>query len=74
MRDHPCVCGEKIFSSIAFVMIPGSPLRMRGKAFTCIEDAAGNRITPAYAGKRLRRTHKEDAHGDHPCVCGEKLK
>ena len=57
-RDHPRVCGEKNGVEFRDSFKLGSPPRMRGKVrFT----AAGNRllgITPAYAGKRLKRSHR----------------
>ena len=55
-RDHPRVCGEK--SSMNAVIDPkeGSPPRMRGKGKRgrCCRHLHG--ITPAYAGKRLKRS------------------
>ena len=46
---------------------------MRGKAAGKWRPCGGNRITPAYAGKR----HRADVQGvwrwDHPRLCGEKF-
>ena len=50
--DHPCVCGEKPFLYCSLISFSGSPLRMRGKAEDVERLRKGNRITPAYAGKR----------------------
>ena len=53
-EDHPRVCGEK---RSAFPVLPcgwGSPPRMRGKAGFPVRCREHSRITPAYAGKRLR--------------------
>ena len=33
IRDHPRVCGEKFYSDLILRITPGSPPRMRGKAF-----------------------------------------
>ena len=55
--DHPRVCGEK--SSVLPSLSPGtgSPPRMRGKVGCADTVYTGNGITPAYAGKRLKRSH-----------------
>ena len=49
--DHPRRCGENIFSSSCFLLVPGSPPQVRGKLvdITLLHYAA--RITPAGAGK-----------------------
>ena len=54
--DHPRVCGEKFLPSKVDFSSHGSPPRMRGKAAMrgCTRITAG--ITPAYAGKRLKRS------------------
>ena len=56
LRDHPRVCGEKARTLIVQNEPQGSPPRMRGKAFLrqCGYSLVG--ITPAYAGKRLKRS------------------
>ena len=74
LGDHPRMCGEKKFTFDAGKLIPGSPPRMRGKAAGHRLGLILNRITPAYAGKRLpiRVIHSEP--GDHPRMCGEKQK
>ena len=72
-RDHPRVCGEKLTTFDAGKLIPGSPPRMRGKAYPppCSYGLLG--ITPAYAGKSPRLSMPTGAAGDHPRVCGEKF-
>ena len=50
--DHPRVCGEKVVVQVANFQIVGSPPRMRGKGGVRDPDELGQRITPAYAGKR----------------------
>ena len=51
----------------------GSPPRVWGKVQPerDVQDAA--RITPAYAGKRIKLRKRHSICGDHPCVCGEKI-
>ena len=73
-QDHPRVCGEKIHRVDGAESTSGSPPRMRGKAqgTDIFELAQG--ITPAYAGKRLRIFARYECRGDHPRVCGEKLR
>ena len=56
--DHPRVCGEKLSTSIFHMVYMGSPPRMRGKVSASAELILPLRITPAYAGKRLKRSHK----------------
>ena len=56
--DHPRVCGEKLL----FVGRPdedaGSPPRVRGKVTADPKRLQGGRITPACAGKRLKKALK----------------
>ena len=57
-RDHPRAGGEKMRSCRAICSYWGSPPRRRGKVsglFACILRC---RITPAQAGKRLKRSHR----------------
>ena len=56
LRDHPRVCGEKPARSRARRRNWGSPPRMRGKADSPSARFRVHRITPAYAGKRLKRS------------------
>ena len=54
--DHPRVCGEK-HPAFSFVRnFLGSPPRMRGKVGRYNSGVSTFRITPAYAGKRLKRS------------------
>ena len=50
----------------------GSPPRMRGKVEEVTPTNETDRITPAYAGKRLCCRVGSRVTGDHPRVCGEK--
>ena len=55
-KDHPRVCGEKRVVSSQTTTHPGSPPRMRGKGNPARRSCLHIRITPAYAGKRLKRS------------------
>ena len=72
-RDHPRVCGEKESVNDGTAIRAGSPPRMRGKARSCQANTSVTRITPAYAGKRVKISLKFRASEDHPRVCGEKF-
>ena len=56
-RDHPRVCGEKIYPLLAIASPLGSPPRVRGKVCDLTIIRVHHGITPAYAGKRLKRSH-----------------
>ena len=51
--DHPRICGEKYAAITQTVSYLGSPPHMRGKVTVHGVDKMLDRITPAYAGKRL---------------------
>ena len=55
--DHPRVCGEKVVLSIFLVPLMGSPPRVRGKGLSFFSIISCFGITPACAGKRLKRSH-----------------
>ena len=57
IRDHPRVCGEKSCKQRLTNCKQGSPPRMRGKGIFSLIFVHLIRITPAYAGKRLKRSH-----------------
>ena len=46
---------------------------MRGKELTFGRSAPRSRITPAYAGKRRRKSELPETLQDHPRLCGEKF-
>ena len=50
-RDHPRVCGEEQSSGMPTPQQPGSPPRMRGRAWPVPQRSGQSGITPAYAGK-----------------------
>ena len=70
--DHPRVCGEKYSTVSAQKVLSGSPPRMRGKVRSAATGDQTEGITPAYAGKRKRKTGLRRQTQDHPRVCGEK--
>ena len=47
---------------------------MRGKAGCGVIENTHYRITPAYAGKRIKLRKRHSICGDYPRVCGEKLR
>ena len=73
-EDHPRLCGEKRRLACIGGKCGGSPPPMRGKVVYKHVLPAAVRITPAYAGKRLRKTHLPRFRRDHPRLCGEKTK
>ena len=56
--DHPRVCGEKSDLLQLLLLYAGSPPRMRGKGKNTNRMGRAAGITPAYAGKRLKRSHR----------------
>ena len=57
-RDHPRVGGEKDRKERFNQNPVGSPPRGRGKALEGVALSAAHGITPAWAGKRLKRSHR----------------
>lgn len=56
--DHPRVGGEKPNRILWDNFKRGSPPRGRGKGLDAVEAAGFIGITPAWAGKRLKRSHR----------------
>ena len=56
IKDHPRVCGEKFADSDSVPCGIGSPPRVRGKEMDELVQMLTDRITPACAGKRLKRS------------------
>ena len=71
-KDHPRVCGEKVWRTSSGTCSRGSPPRMRGKVLLRILRVSGMGITPAYAGKSEGCEGQDCSKQDHPRVCGEK--
>ena len=74
-RDHPRVCGEKPTAPLHPGRNEGSPPRMRGKVFQTLAVFFPVGITPAYAGKRLKRSRSTVPHAAivplFPSVCNK---
>ena len=74
-RDHPRVCGEKQCVRCFLLAAVGSPPRMRGKGISFGKNMVPPRITPAYAGKRLKRSRSTVPHAAivplFPSVCNK---
>ena len=71
-RDHPRLCGEKLYPTIRRKILSGSPPPMRGKAMRYCASSMTIGITPAYAGKSCKASMQLSHHRDHPRLCGEK--
>ena len=56
--DHPRVGGEKLFVLRRVLVLLGSPPRGRGKDIVVKGRSSREGITPAWAGKRLKRSHR----------------
>ena len=56
--DHPRVCGEKTVYDFAYTEKGGSPPRVRGKVDRGVAPVRPFGITPACAGKRLKKALK----------------
>ena len=74
LGDHPRVCGEKDCVREAINQLTGSPPRVRGKEWFRDENLQQPGITPACAGKSVKKTSWIFVVRDHPRVCGEKSK
>ena len=57
-KDHPRVCGEKAAGEKFVLPLSGSPPRVRGKVFRNCDTVCPTGITPACAGKRLKKSLK----------------
>ena len=73
--DHPRMCGEKSISTISTVQTGGSPPHVRGKGSKRSRIGRKRRITPACAGKRLKRSRSTVSHAAivplFPSVCNK---
>ena len=74
-EDHPRVCGEKQRLLLLFRWLPGSPPRVRGKENPPRLRGGQSGITPACAGKRLKRSRSTVPHAAivplFPSVCNK---
>ena len=75
LQDHPRTCGEKKWLDFGHVPVKGSPPHMRGKANFILLATALHGITPAHAGKRLKRSRSIVPHAAivplFPSVCNK---
>ena len=73
--DHPRMCGEKLPFAAANPRPRGSPPHVRGKVFDIFRPEARIGITPACAGKRLKRSRSTVPHAAivplFPSVCNK---
>ena len=72
VRDHPRVCGEKLWHPRRRKTASGSPPRVRGKGRCGRVRQPERGITPACAGKSPTAELRAGCCRDHPRVCGEK--
>ena len=70
----PAYAGKSSFSLFFVFRYSGSPPPMRGKEQKQLRQCVLSRITPAYAGKSSSVCTKSFYSGDHPRLCGEKIK
>ena len=74
-KDHPRVCGEKDYYSLSGQRLLGSPPRVRGKGKIHHSLQLVGGITPACAGKRLKRSRSTVPHAAivplFPSVCNK---
>ena len=65
------MCGEQFAFLLDFLLLPGSPPRVRGTegALDALRESRG--ITPACAGNSYVRASCQNLQTDHPRVCGE---
>ena len=74
-EDHPRTCGEKSTQTEAKKIARGSPPHMRGKVRVLPESIPPIGITPAHAGKRLKRSRSTVPHAAivplFPSVCNK---
>ena len=75
LKDHPRTCGEKTEIDITEWPQNGSPPHMRGKERPYEKQRRRNGITPAHAGKRLKRSRSIVPHAAivplFPSVCNK---
>lgn len=74
-QDHPRMCGEKAGALSCRWRWTGSPPHVRGKAHFVLFATAHHGITPACAGKRLKRSRSTVPHAAivplFPSVCNK---
>ena len=73
LLESPPQGGEKLRSREPAFVVRGSPPRGRGKVELVQLLVVGDRITPAWAGKRRCGSSASPRGWDHPRVGGEKV-
>ena len=71
-KDHPRIHGEKSAFLLFFQSYQGSPPHTRGKVKSEAQLCIVPGITPAYTGKRYRKSYPQARRRDHPRIHGEK--
>ncbi len=71
--DHPRRCGENAGETDEDHAAAGSPPQVRGKPSSSASFSPSSRITPAGAGKTIKRYFAIRNDRDHPRRCGENL-
>ena len=71
VQDHPRMCGEECFLRYDRRRWRGSPPHVRGRGTVVDVTGAGQRITPACAGKSIQAHPAHSVSRDHPRMCGE---
>ena len=72
-RDHPRVCGKDADGVRFFDYCSGSPPRMRERPVVTGLPSSRCGITPAYAGKTVKKNLQPLKNKDHPRVCGKDI-
>ena len=70
-RDHPRRCGENYIIIALICQYLGSPPQVRGKLKARSPTCCKSGITPAGAGKTIKKKSQFSQHWDHPRRCGE---
>ena len=72
-QDHPRIRGKKSMGKLPKEIPPGSPPHTREKDDLTKKQIQAERITPAYAGKSLRKKKSQALLKDHPRIRGKKI-
>ena len=73
LRDHPRLRGKDEFGLFASDGVMGSPPLTRERLLAVYSDFLNFGITPAYAGKTLRKGHSAGVERDHPRLRGKDI-
>ena len=71
MRDHPRSCGKDLSLTLTWLLLLGSPPLVRERHTRRNLCIVGLGITPARAGKTVRRPGRPAKRRDHPRSCGK---